>query len=63
MKVTSKTTLRDILALKKGSQVLQENGVPCLSCPMAALELNTLTIGEICRMYQLDLEKILKELN
>lgn len=63
MKVIFKTTLKDILKIKKGSQILQDNGVPCLSCPMAALELNTLTIGEVSQIYHLDLEKILKELN
>lgn len=63
MLVTLKTTLKDILKLKKGSEVLQANGVPCLNCPMAALELNTLTIGEVSQIYHLDLEKILLELN
>jgi hypothetical protein len=30
---------------------------------MAEMELSSLKIGEVCKMYRLDLEKILKELN
>lgn len=63
MKITFKTTLKDILKIEKGSQILQDNGVPCLSCPMVALELDILTIGEVSQIYQLDLGKILRELN
>ena len=39
------------------------NGVPCLSCPMSPFEIDKLKIGEVCKMYGLNLEKILKELN
>ena len=44
-------------------KILAENGVPCLSCPMAQFEIDKLKIGEVCKMYELDLEKILTELN
>jgi len=40
-----------------------ENNVPCLSCPMASFEIDKLKIGEVCEMYGLNLEKILKKLN
>ena len=40
-----------------------ENGVPCLSCPMAAMEIDELEIGNVCKIYGLNLKKILKELN
>ncbi len=63
MKVTFKTTLKDILEIEKGSEILQKNGVPCLSCPLAEQELSVLTIGEVSQIYQLDMEKILSELN
>lgn len=62
-KVTSKTTLAKILEKKGAAQVLMENGVPCLSCPMVSLEIDKLKIGEVCKMYKLPLTKILKELN
>lgn len=63
VKITSKTTLAKIIGKKGAGRVLAENGVPCLSCPMAAMEIDKLKIGEVCKMYKLNLPKILKELN
>ena len=63
MKVNKNTTLAKILEIKKGSSVLSKNGVPCLSCPMAQFEIDKLKIGEVCKMYGLNLSKILKEVN
>jgi hybrid cluster-associated redox disulfide protein len=63
VKITSKTTLEKIIAKKGAVKILMENGVPCLSCPMASFEIDKLKIGEVCKIYGLDLEKILKELN
>jgi hypothetical protein len=57
------TTLAEIFKTKHGQKVLQENGVPCVSCAMAAGEINFLKIGEVTEMYGLDKEKIIKELN
>ncbi len=62
-KITSKTTLAKILGKKGGAEVLMKNNVPCLGCPMAQFEIDKLKIGDVCRMYKLNLEKILKELN
>jgi hypothetical protein len=60
---TEDTTLAKILESDKGRKVLRENGVPCLSCAMAAGEINFLKIGQVADMYGLDKEKIMKELN
>lgn len=62
-KINGKTTLKKILDIKGGAKILMENGVPCLSCPMASFEIDMLKIGEVCKMYKLNLNKILKELN
>jgi hypothetical protein len=62
-KVKKNTTLKKIIEKKGGVEVLEKNGVPCLSCPMAQFEINELKIGEVCKMYGLNLSKILKELN
>ena len=62
-KITSKTTLAKIMDKKGGSNILAKNGVPCLSCPMASFEIDKLQIGKVCKMYKLNLSKILKELN
>jgi len=63
MKITSKTTLAKILEKKGADVILMENGVPCLSCPMSQFEIDKLEIGEVCKMYDLPLKKILDELN
>jgi hypothetical protein len=62
-KLTKKTTLAKIIKIKGGNNILAKNGVPCLSCPMAQFEIDKLEIGKVCKMYELNLEKILKELN
>lgn len=64
MKITKTTTLAEIIkGHKNGAKILMENGVPCLSCPMASFEIDKLKIGDVCKMYKLNLTKILKELN
>ncbi|NCC70336.1 DUF1858 domain-containing protein [bacterium] len=63
MKFNKNTKLSKILENPKGDEVLHSNGVPCVTCPMAKFEMDSLEIGQICEMYGLDLEKILKELN
>ncbi|MGA2418008.1 MAG: hypothetical protein ABSF55_02120 [Candidatus Staskawiczbacteria bacterium] len=68
--ITKNTTLEKIIDLpagrqgkKSGAEILAKNGVPCLSCPMSQFEIDKLKIGDVCKMYGLNLEKILKELN
>ena len=43
-------------------EVLAKYHLPCLGCPFAETEMETLKIGEICKMYGLNLEKLLKDL-
>jgi hybrid cluster-associated redox disulfide protein len=62
-KITEKTTLAKIIEKNDGAKILMENGVPCLACPMSQFEIDKLEIGEVCKMYGLNLDKILKELN
>ena len=62
-KITKNTTLAKILEKDGGEKVLAKNGVPCVGCPMASFEVDKLEIGEVCKSYGLNLEKILKELN
>ncbi|KKQ23271.1 MAG: hypothetical protein A3G45_00705 [Candidatus Staskawiczbacteria bacterium RIFCSPLOWO2_12_FULL_37_15] len=63
MKITDKTTLEKIMEKNGAEEILAKHGVPCVSCPMAKFEIEKLKIGEVCRMYGLNLKKILKELN
>lgn len=63
MKITKKDTLAKILEQKGAGKLLAENGVPCMSCPYASMEIDKLQLGEVCRMYGLNAAKILKDLN
>jgi len=62
-KITKDFVLSKIIEKKGADEILVKNGVPCLSCPMAAMEIDKLKIGDVCKMYGLNLGKILKELN
>ena len=62
-KITEKTTLKDILGIEGAEEILMKHKLPCLTCPMAAFELEQLEIGKVAKMYGLDIKTILKELN
>lgn len=62
-KITQKTTLDKILKIKNAEKILAKYKVPCLSCPMAKFEMENLTLGQICKMYGINLKSLLKELN
>jgi hypothetical protein len=61
--ITAGTTLEKIINIKGAEKVLAKYRVPCISCPMAPLELDKLKIGQVCKIYNLDLEGILEALN
>jgi hypothetical protein len=62
-KITTKTKLREILENKKLFKVLEKYNFPCLSCPLAKFELENLELGQICKIYNIDAKKLIKELN
>ena len=55
--------MAEILKLPEAEKILAKYNLPCLSCPFANLEMENLKIGQICEMYGIDIEKLLKELN
>ncbi len=63
MKVTEETTLKQILSVPGAEKVLQELKIPCMACPFASMEMETLEIGRIAQAYGLNLEEILDKLN
>jgi len=63
MKITKDTTLAKILEIKGAEKILSKFQVPCLGCAMAQMEMDTLKLSDICNMYGLDINKLLKELN
>lgn len=62
-KVTKDTTLAEVLEVPHAEEILAEYKVPCLTCPMAQMEMQVLRIGDICKMYGIDIMKLLKSLN
>ncbi len=63
MKITEDTLLIDIIEHPKTYEILVKYGLPCLTCPLAAIEMSKLKIGEVAKIYGIDLKKLLKELN
>ena len=63
MEITTDTTLAKILKYPEAEKILAKYNLPCLSCPFAKFEMENLKIGEVCKMYNIDLKNLLKELN
>ena len=62
-KIKENTRLAEILKLPKASKILVKYKLPCLHCPMAAYEIGMLKIGEVAKMYGIDIKSMLDELN
>ena len=63
MEFNEKSTLQEVLEFSGAEAVLLKYDVPCLGCPMAKMEMGSLTIGQIGETYGIDLGKLLKDLN
>lgn len=63
LKITKDTTLAEILKIPGTEEILAKYNLPCLWCPMAKFEAQNLKIGQVCKIYNIDVEKLLKELN
>lgn len=63
VKIDEKTTIAKVLEKKGAAEILTKHQFPCLGCPMAQMEMQTLKVGQVCDMYGLEKEKLLKELN
>lgn len=62
-KITQNSTLEQILEKPGAEEILHKFSVPCLGCPMAKFEMTELKIGDVCKMYGIDLKKLLIALN
>ena len=62
-KITKETFLIEILNHPQAKKILEKYQLPCLNCPFASFGLERLKLGEVCEIYQIDLENLLKELN
>ena len=61
--ITKETTLAEILKNPEVEKILAKYNLPCLNCPFAESEMENLKIGDICQMYGIDTEKLLREIN
>lgn len=61
--ITEKSTLKEVLEHQGLEEVLRENGFPCVSCPMAKMEMDKLEIGYVCDTYGIDKIQLIKKLN
>ncbi len=62
MKINKESTIEEILNHPKGREVLSKYRVPCLGCPMMAMEMKELKIKDVAEKYELNLDEILEEL-
>ena len=62
-KITEDTTLAKILEFEGTEKILAKYNLPCLTCPFANFEKESLKIGQVCKAYGIEIDKILKELN
>jgi hypothetical protein len=62
-KFAKDTILEKILEQEKTKKILIKHRVPCVTCPFARIEMNRISIGEICNMYGVEADELLKELN
>ena len=62
-KITKETILAEIMKIPGAHEILAKYNLPCLSCPFAKVEMEKLKIGQVCQMYGLDIDNLIKELN
>ena len=62
-KITKDSILAEILKQSGVEKILEKYNFPCLTCPRAKFEIENLKIGEVCKIYGIDSEKLLEELN
>lgn len=62
-KFNENSILGEILKFPGAEKILEKHQLPCLHCPMAKYELHALKLGEVAKVYGIDLKKVLKELN
>jgi len=63
MKITKETTLEELMKTTGMEEILMKHGVPCVTCPMAQMEMQFLKLGDICEKYGIDVDKLMAELN
>ena len=63
MMIDKNSILADILKNPKAEKILAKYNLPCLTCPLAKFEIENLKLGKVCKMYKIDMENLIEELN
>ncbi len=63
IKFTEDTKLSEVLGSPEARKVIDKYRLPCMNCAMAAYEAKFLTLGQISKIYGLDIDGLLEELN
>jgi len=63
MEVTEETPLGELLQNPRALSILAKYGLPCLSCPAISFEMGFLRLGQVAKLYGLDVKAVIKELN
>lgn len=62
-KIQKNTTLANILLVPGAEKILAKYNLPCLGCPFVQTEMESLKIGDACKMYGIDSKNLILELN
>ena len=62
-KITKDTSLAKVLEHSGTEKILAKHNVPCVICPFVKMEMDKLKISQICKIYGINAEKLLMELN
>jgi hypothetical protein len=63
MEVNEETPLEELLSNPKAVGILAKHGLPCLFCPAVSFEIGFLKLGQVAKIYGLDVKALIKELN
>jgi len=61
--INQETVIGEILDVEGVEPILKKHSFPCVHCPMARMEMDTLKIGDVCQMYSINSKPLLDELN
>lgn len=60
---TEESTLKEVLELARAEEILAKYNLPCLKCPMMQMEMDHLTLKDVCAAYRINIKDLLIDLN
>ena len=62
-RISEETSLAEVMRRPETLQVLVNHGIPCVACPMARFEMESLRVGDVAKAYGIDVDRLMKDLN